>query len=148
MHLLSIVTLTIAAAAVLATQAAVSRDMSEADAKEAIVLNCHYQMGEFGVEAVQRCIERENAAFAALSRYPERDKSIVSRCAQNAQVDGWETAKSCADRDIEANAALAHYPDADAALIEQCRVERKGRGPAEVRACVDQGIAARAAKER
>jgi len=55
--------------------------MDEPDLKEEIVLRCHYQMGEFGVEAVRSCIETDNAGLSAVSAYPKDARPVVSRCA-------------------------------------------------------------------
>jgi len=67
---------------------ALAAQSEEADLKEEIVLRCHYEMGEFGVEAVQHCVETENAALQALSAYPEQAKAIVSRCTQDTRGSG------------------------------------------------------------
>jgi hypothetical protein len=115
----------------------------ESDVKEEIIFRCHYEMGEFGVEAVRLCIEAENSAVKALSAYPERAKAIIFRCTGYAHGYGWAKVKLCADQDIEAEAALAQYPAEHAALIETCRREVEKQGPAKVKACADQRIAAK-----
>lgn len=114
----------------------------EADVKEEIVLRCHYEMGEFGVEMVRQCVETENSALQALQAYPEQAKAIVSRCTQSTRGSGWAMVKACIDRDIEADAALAQYPVEHAGVIQLCRTEMGKQGPAKVKACVDQRISA------
>jgi len=117
---------------------------AESDLKEEIVLRCHYEMGEFGVEAVQACIQAENSALEAVSAYPRQGKAISSRCAAYAHARGWAVVKLCVDQDIEAEAALRQYPAEHAALIDLCRTEMEKQGPAKVKACVDQRISAQA----
>jgi hypothetical protein len=117
--------------------------LDEPDLKEEIVLRCHYEMGEFGVEAVQRCIEAENAALGALFAYPKQAAPIISRCAGQLRGNGWEVIKLCVDKDLEAEAALAQYPPEHAAAIDACRAEIAHQGAVKVKACVDQRIAAK-----
>ena len=117
--------------------------LDDPDLKEEIVLRCHYEMGEFGVEAVRRCIETENAALAALSAYPMPARPIISRCAGQLRGNGWEVIKLCVDKDVEAEAALAQYPPEQAWAVEACRAEIANQGAAKVKACVDQRIAAK-----
>jgi len=117
--------------------------LDEPDLKEEIVLRCHYEMGEFGVEAVRGCIETENAALGALSAYPMPARPIISRCAGQLRGNGWEVIKLCVDKDLEAEAALAHYPPEHAGAIDACRAEIANQGAAKVKACVDQRIAAK-----
>jgi hypothetical protein len=117
--------------------------LDEPDLKEEIVLRCHYEMGEFGVEAVRSCIETDNAALGALSAYPKPARPIISRCAGQLRGNGWEVIKLCVDKDIEAEAALAQYPPEHAQAIDACRAEIANQGAAKVKACVDQRIAAK-----
>lgn len=117
--------------------------LDEPDLKEEIVLRCHYEMGEFGVEAVRSCIELENAALRALSAYPEKAKTVISRCAGQLRGNGWETIKLCVDKDLEAATALAQYPTEHTAVIDACRAENANQGAAKIRACVDRRIAAK-----
>jgi hypothetical protein len=134
---------TLAAAAIaLPLCAAHAAQTEEADLKEEIVLRCHNEMGEFGVEMVQRCIEEENAALKAVSSYPAEASGIVSRCKRYAHDRGWAMVKVCIDQDVAAAAALAKYPAEHAAVIEQCRTEAEKQGVAKVKACVDQRITA------
>jgi hypothetical protein len=115
--------------------------LDEPDLKEEIVLRCHYEMGEFGVEAVRNCIESDNAALGALSAYPSPARPIISRCAGQLRGNGWEVIKLCVDKDLKAEAALAQYPPEHAEAIESCRAEIANQGAAKVKACVDQRIA-------
>lgn len=117
--------------------------LDEPDLKEEIVLRCHYEMGEFGVEAVRQCIEADNAALGALSSYPRQARPIISRCAGQLRGSGWEVIKLCADKDLEAEAALAQYPPEHAGAIAACRAESANHGAAKVKACADQRIAAK-----
>ena len=117
--------------------------LDEPDLKEEIVLRCHYEMGEFGVEAVRGCIEADNAALGALFAYPQQARPIISRCAGQLRGNGWELIKLCVDNDLEAEAALAQYPPEHAGAIDACRTEIGKQGAAKVKACVDQRIAAK-----
>jgi SepF-like predicted cell division protein (DUF552 family) len=140
---------TLAAAAIaLPLCAAHAAQTEEADLKEEIILRCHNEMGEFGVEMVQHCIEAENAALKDVSSYPANAAAIVSRCKRYARDRGWAMVKVCVDQDIAAAAALDHYPAEHAAVIEQCRTEVEKQGPAKVKACVDQRLAAQPATKR
>jgi hypothetical protein len=121
--------------------------LDEPDLKEEIVLRCHYEMGEFGVEAVRRCIELDNAALAAISAYAEAARPIISRCAGQLRGNGWETIRLCVDKDFEAEAALAQYPPEHAETIDACRAEIANQGGAKVKTCVDQRIAAKRRSE-
>jgi hypothetical protein len=112
--------------------------------KEEIIIRCHYEMGEFGVEGVQRCIEADNAALRTLSAYPKQGMPVISRCAGQLRGRGWEMIKVCADRDLEADAALAQYPAERAGIIDACRAEIGEQGAAKVKACVDQRIEGKA----
>jgi hypothetical protein len=130
------------AMAMLSFHIARAAQSEEADLKEEIVLRCHYEMGEFGVEAVRQCVETENSTLHALQAYPEHAQAIVSRCTQTARGNGWGMVKACVDRDIEADAALAQYSAEHAGVIQLCRAEVGKQGPARVKACVDQRISA------
>jgi hypothetical protein len=117
--------------------------LDEPDLKEETVLRCHYEMGEFGVEAVRGCIEADHAALGALSAYPKQVGPVVARCAGQLRGNGWELVKLCVDRDLEAEAALAQYPPEHAGAIDACRTEIGKQGAAKVKACVDQRVAAK-----
>jgi len=134
-----------AAAIVLPLCAAHAAQTEEADLKEEIVLRCHNEMGEFGVELVRNCIEAENAALKYVSSYPPGAEAIVARCKRYAHDRGWETVKLCIDQDVAAAAALGRYPAEHAAVIDQCRAEVEKQGPAKVKSCVDQRIAGQSA---
>jgi len=109
----------------------------DADSREAIVLACHYEMGEFGVAAVQRCIESETSALTALSRYPEPARAIVARCERDLPQHAWESVKTCVDQDLAAEEALQRYPVQRQSSIEACRNQLGRQGAAKVKACVD-----------
>jgi SepF-like predicted cell division protein (DUF552 family) len=134
-----------AAAMTLAVFAAHAAQTVEADLKEEIILRCHNEMGEFGVEMVQQCIEVENAALKEVSAYADDASGIVSRCKRYAHDRGWAMVKVCIDQDMAAAAALAKYPAEHAAVIEQCRTEAQKLGPAKIKACVDLRIGAQPA---
>jgi hypothetical protein len=104
------------------------------DLKEEIVLRCHYEMGEFGVEAVRGCIETENAALGALSAYPMPARPIISRCAGQLRGNGWEVIKLCVDKDLEAEAALAGSRLAASGSLVQTRRDFMGRDDSGARA--------------
>jgi hypothetical protein len=120
----------------------VGADMSEEDLREEIVLRCHYDMGEFGVEGVRLCIDADNAALSALSAYPDRAKAIVSRCTRQMQMRGWAMVKLCVDQDLAAEDALRRYAEQHKAVIESCQVQVGIQGPAKVKACADRQISA------
>ena len=117
--------------------------LDDPDLKEEIVLRCHYEMAEFGVEAVRGCIEADNAALGALFAYPEQARPIISRCAGQLRGNGWELIKLCVDNDLEAEAALVQYSSEHAGAIDACRKEIGKQGAAKVKACVDQRIDAK-----
>jgi len=106
------------------------------------VARCIHQVGEFGNEMVQICVDDDVAAEKALSQYPAKTRSIVARCSRHAEANGWVIAKRCADQDIAAEDALAGHPHEHKPLIEKCTNEVGDRGRARVKACVDQAIAA------
>jgi len=135
---------TIAAAMLCASlQPAHAYVLDEPDLKEEIVVRCHYEMGEFGVEAVRTCIDNDNAALGALSAYPTPARPMISRCAAQLRGNGWEVIKLCVDKDLEAETALAQYPPEHAWAVEACRTEIANQGAAKIKACVDRRIAAK-----
>jgi len=143
------VTRALAAAAIaLLLCAAHAAQTEEADLKEEIILRCHNEMGEFGVEMVQNCISAENAALKDVASYPDNAAAIVSRCKRYAHDRGWAMVKVCIDQDIAAAAALDRYAPDKAAAIEQCRAEAEKQGPAKVKACVDQRTTAQPGPNR
>ena len=116
----------------------------EADLREAIVLACHYEMGEFGVEAVQNCIESETTALTALSAYPDPARPIVTRCTRDMQQHGWAMVKACVDQDLAAEDALQRYSTEHQNLVASCRAQLGRQGSARVKTCVDRQIPVRA----
>ncbi|HEY7758860.1 MAG TPA: hypothetical protein VIA64_05525 [Burkholderiales bacterium] len=106
------------------------------------VARCIHQVGEFGNEMVQICVDEDVAAEKALSEYPKETQQIVARCLRNVEETGWVIARRCADKDIAAADALADHPQEHKPLIQKCIDEVGNRGPARVKACVDQEIAA------
>ena len=122
--------------------------LDEPDLKEGIILRCHYDMAEFGVEGVTRCIEADTAALGALSTYPNQARPIISRCAGQLRGNGWEMIKVCVDRDLAAETALAQYPPEHTGAIDACRTEVGKEGAAKVKACADQRIAAKPETKR
>ena len=123
--------------------ASAARPLSEdkADLTQEIVLRCMHEIGEFGNDAVQSCIQSETAAAEALKAYPSHTRKIVDRCLDAAWARGYQTVKLCADRDIEAASALDNYGKEHAAAIEACTTKVGGSGAAEVKLCVDRAIA-------
>ena len=112
-----------------------------ADEYDEIVNNCNFANAEFGAEAIQICIEDNQAARAAVLQYPDSVKHIVARCVRRREL-GWSVVKLCVEKDIEAEAALANYAREHDSLIKECEVEFGLRGAAGIRACVDQAIEA------
>ena len=116
----------------------------DADLRQEIVLRCHYDVGEFGVESIHLCVEEDNAALDALSAYPEPVTPVVSRCTRERERDGWARVKLCIDQDLAAQDALSRYSDEYKAVIDLCRGQVGEQGPAKIKACVDQRISAKA----
>jgi hypothetical protein len=140
----SLIGLTLVAAILFAPCHPARASSEDEDLREEIVLRCHYERGEFGVEGVRLCVEEENSALSGLSAYPEAAKEIVSRCTHRMQGNGWAIVKVCVDKDLAAEAALAQYPAEKTAAIELCRAEIGKQGPAKVKACADQRISTEA----
>jgi hypothetical protein len=111
----------------------------EAEVREEALLRCYYEMGEFGIDAVNLCVEAEVAAARTLA--PQLAEPLVARCIAQSRHRGWVMAALCAERDRAAEAALAAYPPEHAALIEACREQAGRRGANEVRACVELRLA-------
>ncbi len=114
---------------------------ARADENDDIVNGCNFSNAEFGTVAIQICIKDNQAARAAVLRYPEEVKDIVARCVRGREM-GWSMVKLCIDNDIEAEAALANYGREHHSLIDKCRSEFWRRGAARTKACVDQAIEA------
>ncbi len=113
---------------------------AEGDLTPEVVTGCLFHMGEFGIDSVRACVNRDRAAARALRQYPAEAKEIVVRCTQQMRQNGWSMVKGCVDRDIEAAAALAEYARDHEALVERCRARMGKDGAAEVKACADQAI--------
>jgi hypothetical protein len=113
----------------------------KADLTQEIVLRCMHEIGEFGNDAVQMCIESETTAAEALKAYPAKSRPIIDRCLDRAWARGYQTVRLCADRDIEAATALDDYAKEHAPTIEACVGKVGGSGAAEVKSCVDVAIA-------
>lgn len=109
------------------------------------VARCIHQVGEFGNEIVQSCVNDDVAAEKALSEYPETAKPIVARCSRGVEHTGWVLAKRCADLDLAAAKGLAGYPPEHEPVIRECTELLREDGPARVKACVDRKIASGAA---
>ena len=109
------------------------------------VARCIHQVGEFGNEIVQSCVNDDIAAEKALSEYPEQAKPIVARCSRGVEHTGWVLAKRCADLDLAAATGLAGYPPEHEPLIRECTKQLRDEGPARVKTCVDRKIASGAA---
>lgn len=107
------------------------------DIKPEVVVRCIHDMGEWGTEMINRCVEADLAAAKALQAYPKAHGAVVDRCTQHMQRHGWEMVKLCADRDIEAAAALARYPAEFRFAIDSCREQVGEQGAAKVKACTD-----------
>jgi hypothetical protein len=111
----------------------------EAEVREEALLRCHYEMGEFGIDAVNLCVEAEVAAARSLA--PQLADPLVARCIAQSRHRGWMMVALCAERDRAAEAALAAYAPEHAAAIEACREQAGRRGANEVKACVDLRLA-------
>ena len=112
---------------------------SAADENDDIVNGCTFSNAEFGTVAIQICIKDNQAARAAVLKYPEAVKEIVARCVRGREM-GWSMVKLCIDNDIEAEAALAKYGREHDSLMDKCKEEFWRRGAARIKACVDQAI--------
>jgi hypothetical protein len=134
----------VVAAILLLPAAALPSD--DADLLQEVVFFCHYHMGEFGVEAVRACVDRDLAAAKALEAYPAQAQKIVARC-ETLRGNGWSMVKACADRDLAAAAALEAYAGAHQALLERCRATLEQQGPAAIKACVDRELAPEAGSD-
>jgi hypothetical protein len=114
-----------------------SEEETDADINGEIILRCQYQLGEFGIAAVNTCIESEHNARKALSSYPEETADIVWRCIGSRYDVGWEMIKICADNDIAADVALRAYAPEHGDIIKACRDKIGQYRHAEVKQCVD-----------
>jgi hypothetical protein len=121
---------------------------SDVRADAGSVARCIHQVGEFGNEIVQACVNDDIAAERALAEYPGTAKAIVARCSSGVEQTGWVLARRCADLDIAAADGLAGYPPEHRPLIGKCTMQLGDEGPARVKACVDREIAAGNAPRR
>jgi hypothetical protein len=112
---------------------------SEAEVREEAILRCYYEMGEFGIDAVNLCVEAEVAAARTLA--PQLADPLVARCSAQSRHRGWLMVALCVRRDRAAEAALAAYAPEHTAVIEACRAQVGARGANEVKACVDLRLA-------
>jgi len=113
---------------------------SRADVVEEANGRCMEQMGEFGVDAVQACVEHDVQAAKALQQYPRQSRQIVARCTEQMRSGGWAMVKLCADQDIEAEALLAGYAKDHAELLAQCESKIGDQGAAKIKACVERSL--------
>ena len=117
-------------------------DKSEAEIRTEIVIRCQGQMGEFGSEAIDICVQAENASRKQLAEYPDEYFEIVRRCNRVMYRAGWNRIKLCSDKDIAARDALQAYPPVHADLIANCEDQFGRYGHNEVKVCVDEKLAA------
>ena len=114
---------------------------SEAELNTEMVVRCQYQMGEFGNEGIQVCIEGEREARVALAGYPDELEDIVKRCYRAMRKAGWGMVQTCSDRDIAARDKLeslsAEYPE----IVEQCTDKMGAQGYDRVKRCAVKMIA-------
>jgi len=118
-----------------------SANETAADVNAEILYRCQYQLGEFGIEAVNMCIASEHAAREALSEYPAETEDIVWRCMRALYDYGWGMIKTCSDNDIAAEAALRIYSPQHENIIDACRDKVGPTRHADVRKCVDGHLA-------
>lgn len=112
---------------------------ASADENDEIVTGCHHSNAEWGLEAIERCINDNKITRELVLQHPEKHKAIVERCRRRNEL-GWSWVKNCVDKDIEAETALADYPRETADLVKFCHAEIGHRGAAAVKKCVDQVI--------
>ncbi|UCD67813.1 MAG: hypothetical protein JSW48_13465 [Betaproteobacteria bacterium] len=115
---------------------------SDAEIRTEIVIRCQSQMGEFGTEAVDICVQAEHESREQLAEYPDEYFEIVRRCNKVMYRAGWNRIKLCSDKDIAARDALAAYPQVHAELIATCQSQVGRYGHNEVKKCVDEKLAA------
>jgi hypothetical protein len=111
---------------------------TEAEVREEAILRCYHEMGEFGAEAMNMCVEAEIAVARTL--IPRLAEPRVARCNAQYRHRGWAMVGLCVERDRAAEEALAGYAPEHAALIEACRAQFDARGAEHVKACVDQQL--------
>lgn len=112
-------------------------DDDEAD----IVTGCLTANAEFGIEMAHLCIRENQAARAAVLRYPDDVKDFVVRCSRHKDM-GWEFVRKCIDDDIAAAAAIEAYATDHGPLVERCWGEFRKQGAVSTKLCVEKAIAA------
>jgi hypothetical protein len=115
---------------------------TDAEIRTEIVIRCQSQMGEFGSEAIDICVQAEHESRKQLAGYPDEYFEIVRRCNRVMYRAGWNRIKLCSDKDIAARDALAAYPPVHAELIANCQDQVGRYGYNEVKKCVDDKLAA------
>jgi len=118
-----------------------SETETDADINSEIIVRCHYQLGEFGIAAVNMCIETEHMARKAIAEYPEESADIVLLCVRMMYDVGWGMIKTCADNNIAADAALRTYSPEHEDIIRACRNKIGPYRHADVKKCVDGQLA-------
>ena len=118
---------------------------SEAELSSEMVRRCQHQMGEFGNEGVNMCIESETAARKALDEYPDEIEDIADRCYRTKRKVGWYLVKRCTDDNAAAKEALQSYPAEHTSIVEACEDEFGRRRYDLVLQCADARIAKQAA---
>ncbi|MGD8790858.1 MAG: hypothetical protein PVH05_15385, partial [Burkholderiales bacterium] len=102
-NFVTIVVCAFAGAAIPATSLAIelyTQGKSKTDLRADSVVRCHYQVGEFGAEAIDLCVQAEDAARAELAEYPDQYSEIVRRCNLDLYQAGWTRIKRCVDEQI------------------------------------------------
>lgn len=118
-------------------QAQAAAQLKEEDIKANVVAGCHLQMSEFGVDAIQLCVETEFEALKSVLAFPAEHASFVARCHRVNMGNSWAVIKTCAERDVAAEIDLNTYPPSAAERIKQCRAQFGALGSARVKQCVD-----------
>lgn len=112
------------------------------DVKAETVFWCIHQMGEYGSEAVDICVQEEMAAAEALAAYPAEVRDVVRACEKRAGGRGLATVRFCVDAELAAAQALAALPAEHRAVLDACRSEFGPQGARRVRQCVEERLAA------
>jgi hypothetical protein len=106
-----------------------------------IVTGCLMANAEFGIEMAHICIRENQAARAAVLRYPDEFKGIVAHCSRRKDM-GWEAVKKCIDDDIAAAPVLEAYARDHGPLLDRCQEEYRGRDASRIKTCVDTALEA------
>lgn len=127
---------------IVATMLALSSVCGHADDDEAdIVTGCLTANAEFGIEMAHLCIRENQAARAAVLRYPDDVKEFVVRCSRHKDM-GWEFVRKCIDDDIAAAAVLEAYAADHGPLVDRCWGAMRRQGAVSAKLCVEKAIAA------